>query len=214
MGSAKSKVATSPAEPPLTAASVDALCREAYAAGATDADVYHTSQREVMQQQSLMVGIGACMSSAWVAYVYGRATGTRTAGDAAALRIDAQQLVLDKASKDLATVMEENRTLDSVRHEQEVMITQQRGELERAAQQRRALQQSLAVLRRRNASVQRQLRRLKTSLAAVQRQLYVGAAGTGVLLLAVAWGTRPRRAEPSPPPPPAPVAVASEAVES
>ncbi|CBZ34215.1 hypothetical protein, conserved [Leishmania donovani] len=188
MGGKASKVETA-----LTPEAVDALYREAYAAGAVDADMYHTSKREVMQQQDAMAGIGACMFSAWVAYVYGRTTGVQAAEDAAALRLDAQQQMLDKTSKDLALKLEENRSLITVRQEQDVMIAHQRDELQRAAQQRRAMQRSMNALRRRNASVQRQMRSLKSSLSAIQLQMYAGMAGAALVLVAVVWSTRPLR---------------------
>ncbi|CBZ27152.1 conserved hypothetical protein [Leishmania mexicana MHOM/GT/2001/U1103] len=188
MGGKASKAGTA-----LTPEAVDALYREAYAAGAADADMYHTSQREVMRQQDAMAGIGACMLSAWVAYVYGRTTGVQAAEEAAALRLDAQQQMLDRTSKDLAQRVEENRSLITVRQEQGVMIAQQRDELQRAAQQRRGMQRSMNALRQRNASVQRQMRSLKSSLSAIQLQMYVGMAGAALVLLAVVWSTRPLR---------------------
>ncbi|CAJ1008625.1 hypothetical protein Q4I28_003938 [Leishmania naiffi] len=170
---------------------VDALYREAYAAGTIDADMYHTSQREVMRQQDAMVGFGACMFSAWMACVYGRTTGMQAAEEAAARRFDAQQQVLDKTSKDLALKMEENRSLITIRQEQDVIIAQQRDELQRAALQRSAMRHSLNALQRRCGSVRRQMRNLESSLSAIQRQMYVGMAGAGLVLFAVVWVTRP-----------------------
>ncbi|KAG5501169.1 hypothetical protein JIQ42_06167 [Leishmania sp. Namibia] len=190
MGSKSSRVGTA-----LTPEAMEALYREAYAAGTIDADMYHTSEREVMRQQDAMTGIGACMFSAWVAYVYGRTTGVQAAEDAASLRFDAQQRMLDKASKDLALKREENRSLITIRQEQDVVIAQQRDELKRAAQQRRAMQHSVNALRRRNASVQRQMRSLKSTLTAVQLQMYVSMAGAGLVVLTVAWATRSLRSE-------------------
>ncbi|GET88659.1 hypothetical protein, conserved [Leishmania tarentolae] len=184
---------TSKVETVHTPEALDALYREAYVAGAVDADMYHTSEREVMRQQDAMAGIGVCILSAWMAYVYGCTTGARAAEDEAALRFDAQKQMLDKINKDLTLKVEENRSLLSIRQEQDVMIAQQRDELQRAAQQRRAAQRSLNALRRRHASVQRQMRSLTSSLSAIQLQMYVGMAGAALVLLAVVWSTRPLR---------------------
>ncbi|KAG5478606.1 hypothetical protein LSCM1_06009 [Leishmania martiniquensis] len=188
MGGKTSKVVAA-----LTPEGVEELYREGYAAGTIDADLYHTSEREVMRQQDAVAGIGACMFSAWVAYVYGRTTGVQAAEDAASLRFDAQQRILDETRKDLALKLEENRSLLTIRQEQDVVIAQQRDELKRAAQQRRAMLQSVNALRRRNTSVRRQMRSLKSSFTALQLQVYVGMAGAGLLLLAVVWSTQQLR---------------------
>jgi hypothetical protein len=182
-----------PSPPALSPEAVEEMCKEAYAAGIEDADVYGTAQREAMLRQNAAVGVAACMLSAWLAFVYGRTNGTRLAEEAAALRFNAQQQMLDKVNSDLVAVAEENKTLTLVRKEQQMIIAQQRNELQKAARQRRAMQQSLQSLKLRNASVRKQLRGLTTSLHAIQRQMYVGMAGAGVLLLAVVWGTRPLR---------------------
>ncbi|KAG5504333.1 hypothetical protein JKF63_04778 [Porcisia hertigi] len=212
--SSKERSGTVLQTPALTPEAVDTLCREAYAAGVSDSDMYHTSRREVIRQEDMMAGIGACLLSGWVAYVYGRTTGVRMAEDAATLRFDVQQGLLDKASKELALKMEENHSLIAVRQEQDIVIAKQRDELQRAAQQRRAMQQAINAFRRRNASVQRQLRGLESSLVALQRQIFVSMAGAGLTLLGVIWATRPLRKGLEPYPPVAAASVAVEATSS
>ncbi|KPA84141.1 hypothetical protein ABB37_02220 [Leptomonas pyrrhocoris] len=192
MGLGSSKTAVSP-PPALSPETVEQLCEEAYTAGVTDADVYHTAQREAIQRQDAGVGMAACLLSAWLAYLCGRASGTRVVEEAADLRFGAQQRTLDKVNSDLAAVREENKGLMSIRQEQQMIIAQQRSELQRAAQQRKAMQLSVQMLKRRNVSVRRQLRGLTNSINAIQRQMLVGMVGAGVLLLAVVWRTRPLR---------------------
>ncbi|KAL7697853.1 hypothetical protein N2W54_006866 [Lotmaria passim] len=204
-----------PPPPDLSAEAVEEMCKEAYAAGVGDADVYHTAQREAMQRQEAVFGAGGCLLSAWLAFVYGRARGTRFAEEAAATRFDAQQAMLEQVNRELVATTEENKSLTSIRQEQQTVIAQQREELQRAARERKVLQQSVQSLRRRNASVQRQLRGLSLSLSAIQRQVYAGLIGAGVLLLAVVWSTRPLRqsyGHASAPPvgAPAPAAAATE----
>lgn len=201
MGGNSSKPAAPPGPPPpLSAEAVEALCRDAYAAGTSDADMYYASEREVLRRQGAIAGAGTCLLSAWMAYVYGRTVGTRAADDAASLRLDAQRQVLDKTSKDLALALEENRSLATMRQEQDVALAVQREELARAAQQRRAMQHSMQTLSRRNARVQRRMRRLEASLAGLQRQVLVGAAGVGLALLVGMLATRRLRHRAPPPP--------------
>lgn len=214
LGSSKAQSAAAAASvpvpeptPAVTAAVVEEMCKEAYEAGVGDADVYHTAQREAMQRQDAALGVGACLMAGWLAFVYGRSHGVRMAEEAAGLRLDAQQALLDKVNSDLVAIAEEKRSLLTVKEEQQVIIAQQRSELQRAARQRKTMQQSMQALKRRNASVRKQLRGLTTSLNSIQRQMYAGMVGAGVLLLAVVWGTRPLRRGRhglAPPPPPLP----------
>lgn len=215
LGSSKSQSGLPPgATPAISPEAVDALCREAYTAGASDADIYNTSQREAMQRQDAMMGGAACLLSAWLAYVYGRARGTGAAEEAAAYRYNAQQTLLEKVNTDLVAVAEENKTLLTIRQDQEVVIAQQRRELQTAARERQAMQQAVHALKRRNASVRRQLRGLTASLHTIQRQMYVGMAGAGVLLLAVVWSTRPLRRRPRVAPEPEPESIVVVDVEA
>ncbi|KPI85484.1 hypothetical protein ABL78_5444 [Leptomonas seymouri] len=196
IGSSKPEVASPPVpstSPVLSPEAVERMCTEAYTAGISDADVHHMAQREALMRQGAELVVVACLMSAWLAYLYGRASGIRFAEEVAAPRFDAQKQLLDRVSGDLVSTVEENKSLVSAQQEQLAIIARQRNELRRAALQRKAMLQSVQLLRRRNASVRKQLRGLTSSLHAIQRQMYAGMVGAGVIALVVVWRTCPQR---------------------